>query len=253
MTDYQMEEVKRMIQEIPKDMNLLYLCFSGSIAYGRDDEKSDIDLRGIYLPPIRDLLLQKRSRPYESENSDLVLQPLDAFFKLAAAGNPNILEWLFVKEDHILVDTMVSRLLRDNRKLFLNQKMLKSYLGFAKGSWNNLQKGLKTADINDKSAVRKIRKHASHIERLLKQLLEALISGSFSVWNPEKNDPIEIQEGRLVLKTTYVKQLDELKQKIDLASEKTELPENADWKKLNDLQLEIVTFYVKEWMDNQID
>lgn len=46
-------------QYLPSDYKLLYVTEYGSTLYGTDSESSDTDYRGIYLPSIQDIILNK--------------------------------------------------------------------------------------------------------------------------------------------------------------------------------------------------
>lgn len=235
-----------------EDRTLIYLCLAGSRAYGRARLNSDVDLRGIYLPAVSSLLLQKKESALEPGEADCVLQPLAKFFELAKAGNPNVLEWLFVRKEHIYVCSEAGRLLLDHRRLFLSRRMLRSYLGFACGSWKQLQKML--ADYRaqpDPSSLYKMVKHASHIERLLVQLLEALQTGDFSTWNPRRTPPFKTKQDSsgkpvLVLRSSWMRRLKHLHKEIQLAVETTELPEWPDDNQLDRLQMQLTAAYLQE-------
>lgn len=229
------------------NQQLVYLCLAGSRAYGRNTSESDLDLRGIYLPSPESFLLEQKANTLELPEEDIVLQPLAKFFALAKAGNPNILEWLFVKDEHVFYADRYGKMIRENRELFLSQQMLKSYLGFAHGSWKDLTRMLVKDVFPDPLRRHKIAKHASHIERLLRQLLSALQTGSFSTWAPEQIEPFEKEldeNGHLILRPEYLNALRELDEQIGEAKQTTRLPKQADETALNKLQMAIARHYL---------
>lgn len=53
------------------------------------------------------------------------------FIRLASQCNPNILDSLFCRDEDILISTPAGRFLRDNRHIFLSQKALHTFSGYA--------------------------------------------------------------------------------------------------------------------------
>ena len=89
--------------------NTLILCRHGSWAYGTNTPESDEDFKGVAVAP-REMYLgfSKTWEQAESKEPDLVIYELRKFFNLAAGGNPNITELLYVDpSDHILISPLV--------------------------------------------------------------------------------------------------------------------------------------------------
>jgi hypothetical protein len=73
--------------------HVIYRCMVGSRAYGLDNEKSDVDLRGIYLAPARlHWSLYGLPEQIEKRESDECYWELQKFLILALKANPNVLE-----------------------------------------------------------------------------------------------------------------------------------------------------------------
>src|SRR5215813_945516 len=74
---------------------VIYRCVVGSQAYGLAGEESDIDRRGIYLPPA-DLHWSLYGVPDQLENDDTqeAYWEVQKFLVLALKANPNVLECL---------------------------------------------------------------------------------------------------------------------------------------------------------------
>ena len=231
------------------DVHLIYSCLAGSKAYGRSSTNSDTDIRGIFLPAAADVLLQKEIGTIRLKDGDVEFHPIAKFFKLAANGNPNVLEWLFVREDHIFMMDCYGQKIRENRSLFLSQKLFSSFFGYAKGSWKTLSKLLETPMKPGSDAWNKARKHAMHIERLLTQLVQILETGSFCAWNPDYTEPFvtlqnsEIQ--KLILNPDYLCSLHSLQKRIEQAKASTILPEQPDYKALDRFRLEVMQDLVR--------
>jgi len=136
---------------------------AGSRSYGLHTQESDVDVKGICIPPIapyrlgilrsfeqadsREHLakffhhLNKEeqaatfadcySRGLDINGPDGQIYDIKKFFKLALNANPNILEVLFCDDRSIRLITPAGQRLRDNRDLFLSKKAMYSYQGYA--------------------------------------------------------------------------------------------------------------------------
>ena len=59
------------------------------------------------------------------------------YFKLVSDGNPNMVDSLFVPQSCIIYQNEIGRLVRENRKLFLSQKMYHTFKGMM---WSHLSR-----------------------------------------------------------------------------------------------------------------
>ena len=121
-----------------------YLAFesvSGSQLYGTDTPESDLDTRGVFLPPMEFTL-----NPFldadvfdKFEGEDRVLYSMSKFFKLSYENNPNILELLYVPDDKVLFMSDAWELVVENRELFLSKRVAKKFMGYAFGQLARLE------------------------------------------------------------------------------------------------------------------
>ena len=75
---------------------IILQCITGSRAYGLNNEASDIDRRGIYLPPANlHWSLYGLPEQIENQETDECYWELQKFISLALKANPNILECLY--------------------------------------------------------------------------------------------------------------------------------------------------------------
>ena len=82
--------------EIDLSEYIIYRCIVGSRAYGLDEEESDIDRRGIYLPPAElDWSIYNIPQQLEYNETEECYWELQKFLFLALRANPNILECLY--------------------------------------------------------------------------------------------------------------------------------------------------------------
>lgn len=115
------------------EKHTIYLTRHGSYAYGTNVATSDIDIRGIAVPP-KDFLLGfafNFDQAEGPEGQDRVVFGLRKFFKLAVTCNPNVLELLYTDtSDHMLVTPIGAKLL-EHRDMFLSRMARDTFAGYA--------------------------------------------------------------------------------------------------------------------------
>lgn len=113
--------------------NTMYLAVHGSHCYGLATDISDIDVRGIALRPQKDYLTNRNKFDQQEIKGeyDVAIFDLHKFVALAEKGNPNVLEILFVNEEHILHCNSFGKALVDNKELFLSKKIRHTLSGYA--------------------------------------------------------------------------------------------------------------------------
>jgi len=127
----------------------IYLARHGSHAYGTNLPTSDIDVKGICIPPLavhfgflhtfeqyermgnNEGGNLHRLRGLVSSDCDLVIYSLKKFAKLAADCNPNIIEVLFCSDEDVLEATPEGEYLRSIRERFLSKKAKHTFSGYA--------------------------------------------------------------------------------------------------------------------------
>jgi predicted nucleotidyltransferase len=127
--------------------NLCLLTLGGSYAYGTNvdtpEHTSDLDIRGIYTNSKREILTMNcLEKPFEDEDTDTVIYPLKQIIKLLIAANPNTVEILGTKEEHLLYCTETGRMLRNNMNLFLSRKVIESFGGYSFQQLKRLENAL---------------------------------------------------------------------------------------------------------------
>lgn len=116
----------------------LLLTKHGSHAYGMARPDSDLDIKGIAVPPTKyfhGFVNKFEQAESINENIDLVIYDIRKFFFLAANNNPNIIEVLFTDpSDHytnIPFYNVFEKYLLPNRELFLSQRTRHTFSGYA--------------------------------------------------------------------------------------------------------------------------
>jgi len=111
--------------------NTIYEVIVGSTAYGLNTPDSDIDQKGICIPP-KDMYFGLRSfEQQEFEGKDRTIYSIKKFFKMARDCNPNIIEMLFVDPKFIVFKDKFGQMLVDNREIFLSTKAKHTFSGYA--------------------------------------------------------------------------------------------------------------------------
>lgn len=110
----------------------IFATIHGSHAYGLNIATSDIDVKGIAIPPKEYFLgYLQRFEQAESKDPDMVIYDVRKFLQLAADCNPNIIEVLWTDPSDHLVKTPLGQLLVDARSQFLSKKAKFTFSGYA--------------------------------------------------------------------------------------------------------------------------
>ena len=131
-----------MAQKLPKFVteDLIFMTLAGSNMYGTNTKDSDIDLRGVCIPPKN--VVMGFARNFEQQNyedEDTVVYGLTKFMKLCLSNNPNIIELLFAPEDCIRVMTPTWEKLRERRDEIISAKCYHTFTGYAHSQLNRLR------------------------------------------------------------------------------------------------------------------
>lgn len=106
---------------------------AGSQAYGTSTPESDTDYRGIFLANKEYILTPFFNVKEVSDTSeeDTKFYEVNQYLSLYTEANPNILESLWVKPEHIVESTEIYDYLRSFNQQLLSSKIAHSYSGYA--------------------------------------------------------------------------------------------------------------------------
>ncbi len=110
--------------------HLMFLTIGGSHAYGTNVEGSDVDIRGVALNSREDLLGLGKFEHYVDTTTDTTVFSFNKIAKLLSNGNPNVLEMFGNSDDLVISYSPTTRLLMENKKLFLSKDAIKPFGGF---------------------------------------------------------------------------------------------------------------------------
>lgn len=209
--------------------HVIYRCVVGSRAYGLEDNASDTDLRGIYLPPAA-LHWSLYGVPEQLEQTETqeCYWELQKFIVLALKANPNILECLYTPL--VELASPLAQELLELRSVFLSRLVYQTYNGYALSQFKKLEQ-----DLRNHGQLRW--KHAMHLIRLLLSGITLLKEGFVPVnMEAHRSHLLAIKYEQMSWEAVNAWRL-RLHQDFDQAFAATPLPERPDYAKANDFLL----------------
>lgn len=205
---------------------VVYRCVVGSTAYGLAEPGSDLDRRGIYLPPA-ELHWSLRGVPEQVENdaTEEVYWELQKFLVLALKANPNVLECLHTPM--IELATPLAEEVLAMRSAFLSKLVYQTYNGYVVSQFRKLEQ-----DLRNRGEIRW--KHAMHLVRLLLAGVAVLRDGLVPVEVPadQRERLLAIRRGEVPWAEVDAWRL-ELHRAFDAAYETSALPERPDYEQVD--------------------
>lgn len=212
---------------------VIYRCVIGSRAYGLEDESSDTDRRGIYLPPANlHWSLYGVPEQLECDETQEVYWELQKFLVLALKANPNVLECLYTP----MVETVspLGQQLLAMKDSFLSKLVFQTYSGYVASQFKKMN-----ADRRNQGRVKW--KHVMHLIRLLISGTHVLSEGMLAVDVGENRDRLlAIKRGEMPFEEADAWRMD-LQRQFESAFDGTKLPDRPDYEKANDFLVEART------------
>ncbi len=131
----------------------ILIGLGGSHAYGTNVPTSDLDIRGIAMHSKEDILLRQGFDQFSNEQTDTVIYSFEKAINLFTACNPNMIEMLGLNKEHYIYMTDIGWSLYDNRDMFLSNRCVKTFMGYANSQMYRLkQKTLDTVSEEELNA-----------------------------------------------------------------------------------------------------
>jgi predicted nucleotidyltransferase len=228
LRDYQrtgLEQKYAALEEHDLATCVIYQCVIGSRAYGLEEEGSDTDRRGVYLPPA-ELHWSLYGVPEQLENvaGQECYWELQKFLTLGLKANPNVLECLYspvVEKVTALGEELVGM-----RGAFLSRLVYQTYNGYVLSQFKKLQ-----GDLRNKGEVKW--KHVMHLIRLLLAGIGTLREGVVPVRvERDRAALVAIKRGEMKWEEVERWRL-ALHAEFDAAAVGTGLPERPDYEGVN--------------------
>ena len=119
--------------------NIIFLTLGGSHAYGTSIEGSDVDIRGICHSRPQDLIGLSNFEQVVDTQTDTTIYSFNKLISLILNCNPNTIELLGCKPEHYFIMTDIGKELIKNRKMFLSQRAVRSFGGYAMAQLHRLK------------------------------------------------------------------------------------------------------------------
>lgn len=204
---------------------VIYRCVIGSRAYGLDDEQSDTDRRGIYLPPAEwHWSLYGIPQQLENDLTQEAYWELQKFLILALKANPNVLECLY--SPRVEVATPLAQELLAMRESFLSTLVFQTYSGYVASQFKKMQ-----TDLRNQGHVKW--KHVMHLIRLLISGIQVLREGHLNVQvGADRDALLAIKRGQVSFEQTDAWRK-KLQSEFEDAFQQTSLPKQPDYERAN--------------------
>jgi uncharacterized protein len=205
-----------------------FRCIVGSTAYGLDQDGSDVDRRGFFLPPA-DLHWSLAGVPEQIESDrEECYWEVEKFIRLALKANPNVLECMY--SPLIEECTPLAQELIDMRSIFLSRHIHQTYNSYVLSQFKKMEQDLRNAH-----ALRW--KHVMHLIRLLLSGVVVLKAGFVPLRVEEHRERLlKIRRGEVPWDEIETWRL-RLHRELDEALETTSLPEHPDYARANEFLL----------------
>jgi hypothetical protein len=202
----------------------------GSRAYGLEHDASDMDRRGVYLPPASmHWSIYGVPEQLENDQTQEVYWELEKFLGLALRANPNVLECLYSPLVEHADET--GKALLAIRERFLSRLVYQTFNGYAMSQFKKLGQDLRT-----KGEIKW--KHAMHLIRLLLAGIECLRAGVLPVRvDSGKERLLQIRDGEMAWDDVDAWRL-ELHREFEEAFTRSTLPERPDYEAADALLIE---------------
>lgn len=227
------------------DSHLVLQVLGGSHAYGMAGPDSDLDLRGVIIPPEEYFCGLEVFEQYVPGNEeDVCYYDVRKFFNLAMKGNPHVLE--FFKAPVIRTIDPFAQRIREMWSEVISKRMISAHLGMSNAHLMRLERPGKNCSEKGRAAIAAFgynTKDAAHVVRVLQQCLEILLTGDLTMPRPNAGVLKDIKAGEW--KVDQVRAVAEfLMNEIRQLEQTSSLPAAPDFSEVN----REVCAIVRDWL-----
>lgn len=163
--------------------NICLLTLGGSYSYGtnKTDGTSDVDIRGIAINSIDEIIgIKKDWDTYVDNNTDTVIYSFKKIVNLLTSCNPNTIEIVGCRSQDYIYLSDIGKMILDNKNIFLSQRAIGSFRGYANQQFNRMfnyyAKSSKTAEIMEESMLRSCENKMLHFNKTYSHYYDGLMS-----------------------------------------------------------------------------
>lgn len=117
----------------------IFKAIVGSHAYGLSTPESDVDYRGVCIAPEEYYLGLSNFEQSETKAPDCTIFEIRKFWKLAIECNPNIIEFMFIPDEFVIVDGSIWGEVLQHKSEFLSKRAKHRYTGYAMSQIKRVQ------------------------------------------------------------------------------------------------------------------
>lgn len=237
-----------------------YLTIMGSMAYGVNNDDSDLDIYGFAVPPKNivfphvdgtikgfgdqgEIFEQWTQHHIKSEDGkkeyDFAVYNIVKFFQLCMQNNPNMVDCLFTPDNCVIHSDVTGKLVREHRRSFLHKGAWHKFKGYAFAQMSKI-KGTANASNPKRQASREEHgydvKFGYHVVRLMNEVEQIMTEGDLDLLrNREQLKSIRRGEWSLDRLQAYFEEKEVALEQVYLDSK---LPYKADEDALKSLLLQ---------------
>lgn len=236
-----------------EDRTILFTKY-GSHIYGTNTPESDLDFKGVAIPPKEYLLGLQSINEYNKsggknfgerntkDDVDLVIMALNKFVSDAIKGVPNNMDILFCRDEDIIYMDDFGKELRDIRKEFLSKRIFNKFSGYALSQKHKLEvkknHGVGRIELVDEFGYDT--KFAMHSLRLLYSAIEILETHNYCSYRPEEQRKLllEVRSGKYTMDEVF-DMFEKLDLKLKELYETSTLRLEPDYNKINNWLIDV--------------
>ena len=188
------EQIKEMVNGSKYDFlrtnphlknRIIFLTLGGSYSYGTNIETTDVDVRGCALNSPSDLIGLTDFEQAVQRQTDITVYAFNKLIKLLLNCNPNTIEMLGCKPEHYFLITDIGKMMIDNRKMFMSQRAVHSFGGYATQQLRRLENALARDKMSQSRREEHIRNSMERAIQSFKSRYTEFESGSIILYTDE--------------------------------------------------------------------
>lgn len=168
---------------------IIFLTLGGSYAYGTNVETSDVDVRGCALNSRSDILGLSSFDQVVNTATDTTVYSFNKLVSLLLNCNPNTIEMLGCKPEHYFFISDIGQEMIDNRHLFLSQRAVASFGGYANQQLRRLENAIARDALPQARREEHIKQSMENSMAAFERKYTAFPEGSIKLYTGESDKP----------------------------------------------------------------